>query len=390
MNNRNHNIWAISRPKSPVHVDLRHICGEANRVPFTTYEISDLGKYLLSPSQVEIKNRLLGCEIRYRPTFTRKIREKTRKIFVRKRSRSDEKEGIPAKMYLSQMDYTLPPLRDEKLKAQFKRIHDHLRSYDPIIRELSALETTKIDDVVGITENILGDRSLLVLRGTVEEKIEFVKRFLSEDVGIVFKSACISEGLFEMRGYDFRTYNPDNRHRLVKFSDDGDFKVCVLGPDNQVESWVQDVSLLQQMLLFEQSLQKSSVFYESVKQCMEGKATALKLFFYKQLDINYSKTYLPTIYRNVFRSQEVAPTDIDKVLDSLNNLQMGISFHYVPESDSGEKKMCTTLSVMHDFRALEPIKEELPFLYSEINKAVSVSEAGKYYLLDSIKGYQNG
>ena len=385
-----HDIWTISRQRSPERLDFGSIHGDTNIGLLSLYEISDLGRYLLSPTQVEIKNRLVGCEIHYRKTFIGKSRENIRKILPRKMTQGGEKKDTSTQTFISKMDYTPPSLKDEELKAQFGKIHDHLRTYDPIIRGLSKLDTNKISDVVGITENILGDRSLLVLRGGVGEKIDFIKKSISGDVGVVFKSACISDGLFEMRGYDFKTYNPKNRHRLIKFFQDGEFKACVLDPGNQVKFWIEDVSLIQHMHLFEQSLRTNSIFYDSIKQCMEGKATALKLFFYKQLDISYSKAHLPGIYRNALESQKVALNDMDKVIDSIKNLQMGISFHYVPESNSGEKRMYTTLSVMHDFRALEPIKDELPCLYSEISKAASVSEAGKYYLLDSIRGYQNG
>ena len=38
-------------------------------------------------------------------------------------------------------------------------------------------------------------------------------------------------------------------------------------------------------------------------------------------------------------------------------------------------------------KALEPIRNVLPNIYSEINKRVCVSDIGRFYLLDSIKGY---
>jgi hypothetical protein len=41
---------------------------------------------------------------------------------------------------------------------------------------------------------------------------------------------------------------------------------------------------------------------------------------------------------------------------------------------------------MHDLRALDPLREELPLVYSEINKRAWASEAGRFYLLDAIKG----
>ncbi len=80
----------------------------------------------------------------------------------------------------------------------------------------------------------------------------------------------------------------------------------------------------------------------------------------------------------------------DVITSILNDFQIGILFSYVPISDSGEKKLFTNFSVMHNFKALEPIKDDLPQVYSEINKKASVTEAGKFYLLDSFRGYKNG
>jgi hypothetical protein len=37
---------------------------------------------------------------------------------------------------------------------------------------------------------------------------------------------------------------------------------------------------------------------------------------------------------------------------------------------------------------LDPLRDELPLVYSEITKRAWVSEAGRYYLLDAIKGGQ--
>jgi hypothetical protein len=44
---------------------------------------------------------------------------------------------------------------------------------------------------------------------------------------------------------------------------------------------------------------------------------------------------------------------------------------------------------MHDVKALEPIKATLPDVYTQIYKKASLSDAGKLYLLDSLRGYQN-
>jgi DNA-binding Lrp family transcriptional regulator len=51
--------------------------------------------------------------------------------------------------------------------------------------------------------------------------------------------------------------------------------------------------------------------------------------------------------------------------------------------------MMTLISVMHDLRALDVLRKNLPQVYAEISKYVSVSEAGKFYLLDSIEGFNH-
>jgi hypothetical protein len=51
--------------------------------------------------------------------------------------------------------------------------------------------------------------------------------------------------------------------------------------------------------------------------------------------------------------------------------------------------MHTDISVLHDLRALEPLRKNLPHVYSAVVKQATVSEAGRFYLLDSINGYNN-
>jgi hypothetical protein len=58
-------------------------------------------------------------------------------------------------------------------------------------------------------------------------------------------------------------------------------------------------------------------------------------------------------------------------------------------SDIGEDRLYTQISVLHDLRAIETLKNNLPQVYSEISKSAFLSEAGRYYLLDSIEGHSN-
>ena len=55
-------------------------------------------------------------------------------------------------------------------------------------------------------------------------------------------------------------------------------------------------------------------------------------------------------------------------------------------SDEQDDRMFTHISVLHDVRALEPLRKNLPLVYSELEKRAILTEAGKFYLLDSING----
>ena len=73
----------------------------------------------------------------------------------------------------------------------------------------------------------------------------------------------------------------------------------------------------------------------------------------------------------------------------MNYMQIGVSFNYIPQSAGTDDQMMTLISVLHDLRALDVLRKNLPKVYDEINKYVSESEAGKFYLLDSIEGFNH-
>jgi hypothetical protein len=73
----------------------------------------------------------------------------------------------------------------------------------------------------------------------------------------------------------------------------------------------------------------------------------------------------------------------------LNYLQIGVSLNYVLLNDSAEDRVHTHISILHDLRALEALKNNLPQVYSEISKGAFISEAGRFYLLDSIEGHSH-
>lgn len=383
-----HRVWIISRGRH-TRLDLSKVYEGLQTAFVIEYGISDLARYLINPEPIEIRKKLIGCEIRYVRSFPDKVRQRLRQAFPPGFSRLFKEGKIHAETLLTETDQSGPYLKDKGLRMHIEKIRSELRAYDPILKRLAGLETSEISTIMGICEDMGGNRSMLNLKGTIEEKISYVATYLTKEVGVVLEKAHVSNGFFEMSGFDFSRYNPDNSHRLIKFYVNGTPRICVIGPDGRVEFWVEDCALINQMQLLEYSIRANPKFSRSLSLCAKGEAKALRLLFKKQLEIDYTKSPLPDLYRNLFETYRIETNKKNAIMRSLRNFQIGILFNYVPESHGGRKKPFTNVSVIHDVKALEPIKADLPEIYSIIKRMASASEAGRFYLLDSMKGYAN-
>jgi len=141
------------------------------------------------------------------------------------------------------------------------------------------------------------------------------------------------------------------------------------------------------MHLFEQSIKTDPKLQEALSLCTKGEAKPLKLFFSKKLEQNYTEKYLPVIYRKMLDMYEMTLVEKAAVANMLNSHQSVVSLNYVPGPASGKQKLCINITVLHDLKALEPMRNRMPQLYSEINKKAPSSDIGRLYLLDSMKGF---
>ncbi len=347
------------------------------------YDISGLAEYMLNPFPVEVTKTLVGCEVRYRKPSGKNrtgLRNVVRRMFG-KAPAADETflfDGGPKATHM----------KDKDLNAYLMQVHALVRREDPMFKKLSTLDAAKVSDVVGTCEDV-GGRSALNLQGSTEERINYMRTNVCHDVGVVLQRAEISPGLFDMRGFDFPSFNARNKHVLVRVVQEGKTRCCVLGADSRIWYWVEDAKLVNYMQLLQQSIQTNPDFREAIELCTQDKAQPEKLLFYEQLKIDYSTDHCPAFFKEVFQSCSMSPDERDLVINSLNTSQLGISFNYITRPNNNEEKIVTTLSVMHDLRALEPIRNNLPHLYSQISNRISESGAGNFYLLDSIRGCPN-
>ena len=381
-------IWIISEGRYS-DIDLNRIAEGNVAGPCKEYRISDIGRYLLNPNAIEVKKRLIGGEIHYKLGALKKIRRAFRKILPNTRKQREKAPLSAPQMIVSRYKLRMPAMKDPEFEAHLQSFHGLLRSYDSVPKKLALLDPGKIREIVGICEDFGENYSYLKLKGSIEEKIKYLENNFSKDVGVVLNRANIAEGLFELRGYDFGSYTPEKSYRLISYNGDGGQKACVLTRFNIVDFHLNDFNLIKHMHLLEQSLRANPSISKAFEQCVEGEATPVRLFFNNKLEIDYAKTALPTVYQNVFRTLDVGLNKSSLIKPILNYLQVGVSLNYILPEDDQDNRMYTHISVLHDFRALEPLRKNLPQVYSALLKQALISEAGRYYLLDSINGYSN-
>ena len=381
-------IWVISKG-SDSRVDLSAVEGAKNNERVKEYPISDIAYYLLNPQPIEVEKQLIGCEIHYPQRMTTKIIDKLKRVFPRKLRQRWNGHMIPPEVLVSHCKIDMPDLKDKAFESHLYSIYESLRTYDSVSKRLPQLDPYRIAHVIGICRDIGGNFTYLKLQGSIDDKLKYMQTNISRNVGVLLRKAYIGDGLFEMRGFDFTAYDSNRTHRLIVYQQNGKPKCCVLNSKNTVEYSLDDGHLLKLMFLLQQALADDSKLQNAFKHCIQRKAKPVKLFFNRQLEVDYSRSPFPPIYRDVLKDKKINSNRQNLVRPALNYLQIGISFNYIPQAASAADNMITLISVLHDLRALELLRKNLPQVYNEIEKRVNVSEAGRFYLLDSIEGFQN-
>ena len=375
-------VWIITDGRYS-DLDLERICKVTPSGPVKAYRLSQIGRYMLNPGPVEATKRLAGCEIHQRPMSGPSAW--LRRCLPRRFAAPSH----PPRVILAGGRAPLPRLETGDLVRHMKRLADSLRPFDPAMRQLEAVDTRLVADVVGICEDAGGQRSYLSIQGSVAEKIDYVCGHLNLDVAVILDRAYSSDGLFDLLGIDFKHFDPGLGFDLLRFTHEGNARACVLDSDGRLDFWVEEMPLIQYLLLFQQSIQSNPRLSAAMDQCAAGEALPLKLYFKKQLNIAYSGANLPAIYKEVFEKFAMAPQARETVLGMLKDRQVGVSFNYVPRDAAGGQRLFTEVSVLQDCRVLDAMRDHLPDLVSEIGRRASISEIGRFYLLDSMRGFRN-
>lgn len=369
--------WVISDGKGlrlePGTFDL-----EADPGPVKEYRLSDIGRYLLHPGPVEIRKRLVGCEVFH-------ARSRLRRWLQRLEPRR-ARRARPSEVVLSGLKLRLPPLRDPDLEAHLRRIADELRGFDTFSRRLGRYDLREVSQLAGICEDVGGGYSYLKLQGSLEDKVRYLTAHVGREVRVTIHRAHVSEGLFELRAFPRAGFDPSRASRLVAYRRDGEPAACVLTPAGHLDFRLADPGAVKYLGLLESTLSACARFRRTFTACFTGPSRPVRIFFNRQLEVDYSKAGLPEVYRTAFRSSEAQPDQRNLVKPVLNYLQTAVSLSYLPADETGSERPASHVCILHDLRALEPLRKTLPAVYAEVSRHAFSTEAGRFYVLDSIAG----
>ncbi|MDJ0876761.1 MAG: hypothetical protein QNJ02_15920 [Desulfobacterales bacterium] len=377
-------IWIIT-PGAYTDFDVAALGIKARPKRVMEYGLSDIGRYLLQPGSIEVENQLVGCECDLVSTNSRRVRQALGRLF-KGRPPNRDTAALNKKTFLARNVVKIPSLKDRQLAGHVEHLRGMLQPLDPVLQEIADLNLAQLADIRGVCQDEAGHRTLLTLKGSLTEKHQYVRDHLLKPVRTTLASVHIADGLFEMRGWRSGLFTAKRRHRLLRFHVDGKFFACLLNAKDRMAFWINDLKNLHRMVLLQQAVDTSPPLAAAFNQCLADEARPMRLMFNPNLDIDYTRSRIPQVYKDLFSSLDLDIEVQRNVIRSLNHHQLGVSFSYVTQEGFGDPLPITNISVMHDLKALEPLRTGAPQVFAAINQRVTVSEAGKYYLLENIRG----
>jgi len=150
------------------------------------------------------------------------------------------------------------------------------------------------------------------------------------------------------------------------------------------------VGLIHYLQLFNLALLADKQLQGAFHLCIEEKGVAHKLLFKPKFGLSYSWKHLPKAFMSLATDKGYTADVQSSLIKVLNQSQFAVSLNYTVETQSAERELHTHISILHNIKALKPLRERLAGQYKLLNHQAILTDLGKYYLLDSIKGKKNG
>lgn len=345
------------------------------------YRISALGRYLIAPQSIVVKRRLVGCEIHWKRSSGSRIFPNFIRSWFGKGN-----DHPPHKTIMAEDQNKSCRLTDEGLRLHFQGIEKKLRPFDPFQKALVGIEPSKVANIVGICKDRIGGRSHLTISGEPDKQLDYIKKKFGVNVPVKLAQAQITDGLFELQGFNVSQDASAVTYSLVRMFHNGKAHACVLNDDLSVAFWLDDPKVIGYLQLFEYCLQSNRQMRESLGQCLAGDALPMRLLFNKALEIDYGKAQLPALYREILEDKDNTGHMANSIKQNLNHHQLGVSLNYISHQGENGGGVHTEISILQEMRAIEPLRERFPHVFKAVTQKAAVSDAGRFYLLDSISG----
>lgn len=367
--------WVISEARR-IDFDLRTLDPEADPAPAKAYRISPLGRYLLHPGPIEIRKRLIGAEIHTAPPVRRGFLR-----FGRLARRPREGE-----LLLSSLRLRLPPLRDPALRAHLEQLADALRPHDPFQRRLARLDPQKIGHVIGVCEDPGNGYTYLKLLGTTEERLRYLAANVGREVRITVHRALSAEGTFELRACPPEAFGPGGWVPLLAYRRAGREAACVLALSGRLDFRLAAPEELRYLMLFETGLRQCREMQRALEALRQGALRPLRLTFEAVSDAGETEGGIPRIFRELLPAEPGASRFGSLIRPALRAMRTAVTLAGLRPAGDGGEEILFIRCVLHDLRALEPLRKTLPAVYAEIRRRAIPTDAGRFYVLEETTG----
>jgi hypothetical protein len=345
------------------------------------YRISALGRYLVAPQSIIVKRRLVGCDIHWKASTGSRMVPRFVRSWLGIKDSGHEQTTLT-----SEARNTSHRFLDDGLRKHLSGIEAKLRPFDPLQKALTRIDPLKVENIVGICKDRMGARSHLTISGDPVKQLDYIKKNTGRNVPVKLAQAQISDGLFELQGFNVSQHAMEETYPLVRMLHNGKVMACVLNEDHCVDFWLDDPKVIGYLQLFDYCLQNNLRMRESLGRCLTGGAVAMRLLFNQALEIDYGKAQLPAFYREILEESDRTSYVARSIKQRLNHHQLGVSLNSILHQDIDGGGVCTEISILQEMRALEPIRERFPDVFNAVTRRAALSDAGRFYLLDSISG----
>src|SRR3989339_255811 len=175
------------------------------------------------------------------------------------------------------------PLDSKELKNFLEDLHQKISKEGNLVtRQLESLQIKEIENILGIS-GVAPNRSLFPITGSIKEKIEFIKRNMHQNLIITLTSQYKQNGSFDIRGFDFKLFNPEKKFFLTIKKNKNQYNKIYISDHNNlnIQFPIQEkgLELINMLRNLENLIRKNKKVQEIFEEINNGLNQGLKISF---------------------------------------------------------------------------------------------------------------